>query len=99
MRSVNEGELHTHTDQYSAVMQCNTFSLQTMSALPHDFGDALIERISKLHVGDHSSLKECPRPEPLGAINDLVRDHEVARLDLFLQAPDGGEGDDGTNAN
>lgn len=47
---------------------------------------------------DEASFEESPRPDALGAIDDLVRHDEIARSDLLLQAADGGEGDDGADA-
>lgn len=70
-----------------------------MSASPHDLGDAFIERVRERDVSDSSALEESPWPEALGAINHLVWDDEIARLDLLLQAPNGREGDDGTDTN
>lgn len=38
------------------------------------------------------------RPTDLGAVDDLVGDDDVSGADLFPQAADGREGDDGLNA-
>lgn len=45
-------------------------------------------------MSHHAALKKRKRPDPLGAVDNLIRHHEVARLDLFLQGPDGAERDD-----
>lgn len=79
-------------------MQGNTLPLQTVPASPHDLSNALIERIRKGNMRDGTPLEERPRPEPLRPIDDLVRDHEIARFDVLLQASDGGEGDDSPHA-
>lgn len=70
-----------------------------MSASPHDLGDAFIERVRERDVSDYSSIEERPWPEALGAVDHLVWDNEIPRLDLLLQAPNGREGDDGTDTN
>ena len=80
-------------------MEDNTLTLQTVSTGSHHFGDTLVERVAKRHVGDDTPLEERKRSDTLGTINDLVRDHKVAGLDLLLQAADGGEGNDGADAN
>lgn len=49
-------------------------------------------------MSDDSTLEERERPHALGAINDLVRDDEISRLDLLLQTADGGEGNDAAHA-
>lgn len=68
-----------------------------MSAGSHDLSNTFIERVRKRNVGDYSSLEESPWPEALGAVDHLVWDHEIPRLDLLLQASNSREGDDGTN--
>lgn len=69
-----------------------------MPTPPHDRREPFVKRIGKPHVPDDASLEESPRPHALGAIDDLIRDDEIARSDLLLQAADGGEGDDGADA-
>lgn len=78
-------------------MQCNTITLQAVSTGPHHLGNPLVEWVRKGNVGNHSLLEKCPWTEPLGAINDLVRNHKIAGLDVLPQATDGREGDDGTD--
>lgn len=80
-------------------MEDNAFTLQTVSTGSHHLGDTLVERVAKRHVADDTPLEERERSDTLGAINDLIRDHKVAGLDLLLQATDGGEGNDGADAN
>lgn len=70
-----------------------------MSASPDYLGDLLIERIGEGNMGNNAALKESPRPKALGTVNHLVRNDKVSRFDLFLQAPNCGEGDDGSHAN
>lgn len=43
-------------------------------------------------------LEERERADSLGAINDLIWDDEISRLDLFLQATNSRESDNGSNA-
>lgn len=89
--------IHTHTDDGSLVMQRDTLTLQAVSTLPHNLGNPLIERIRKRNVGNNTLLKESPRTETLGPVNNLVRHNKVPRLDFLLQTTDGREGDDGTD--
>ena len=69
-----------------------------MSTSPHHLGDLLIEGVRKPDVSDNPALEESERAHALGAIDDLVWDHEVAGLDLLLQRADGGEGNDAADA-
>lgn len=69
-----------------------------MSASPHDLSDLLIEGVRKPDVSDNPALEECERADALGAIDDLVRDDEVAGLDLLLQRADSREGNDAADA-
>lgn len=80
-------------------MQHNTLAFEAVAASPHNLGNTLIERVSERNVSNHTSLEECERPDALGTVNDLVWDHEVAGLDLLLQAADGREGNDGADTN
>lgn len=89
---------HTHADQGAAVMQNHALALQTVSALAHDLGNALIERVAERDMGNHTALEVGPWPHTLGAINHLVRDDKVARLDVLLETADGGEGNDAAHA-
>ena len=78
-------------------MQYNTLTLQAVSASLHNIGNPLIKRIRKGNVANNALLEECPRPEALGAVNNLVRDDKVPGLDILPQATDGREGDDGAH--
>lgn len=69
-----------------------------MPASPHNLRDLLIERVRKTDVSDNPALEESERTNALGAIDDLVWDHEVAGLDLLLQRADGREGNDAADA-
>lgn len=69
-----------------------------MPASPHNLRDLLIERVRKPDVSHNPALEESERTNTLGAIDDLVWDHEVAGLDLLLQRADGGEGNDAADA-
>lgn len=46
----------------------------------------------------HSAFEEREGADPLGAVDDLVRDDKVPRFDGFLETADCGEGDDGADA-
>jgi hypothetical protein len=46
---------------------------------------------------DDAIFEECKRPDSLGAINDLVRDDKISRLDFFLKATNGREGDNSSH--
>lgn len=69
-----------------------------MSALAHHLGDCLIERIGKPDVAHDAAVEKGEWADALGAVDDLVWDDEVARLDVLLQRADGGEGDDAAHA-
>lgn len=90
--------MRTDADQCPAVVQHDAVALQAVPARPHNFGHALIERVRKANVRDGTALEECKWPDTLGPIDHLVRDDEVAGLDLLLQTADGREGDDGAHA-
>lgn len=75
-------------------MQDHTFTLKTVPTPPHDIANLLIKGIRERHVQDEPALEESKRPNTLGPVNDLVRHHEVARLDLLGQTSRGAEGDD-----
>ncbi len=79
-------------------MQPHPLPLKTMPAPPHHLRQPLIERIRKPHMPNDASLEERPRPDALRSIDNLIRHDEVPRPDLLLQAADGGEGDDGADA-
>lgn len=87
----------THADEGSVVVQRHAFTLQAVSALAHNLGNALVEGVAEGNVADNTTLEECERADTLGAVNDLVWDDKVAGLDLLLQAADGGESNDCTD--
>jgi len=70
-----------------------------MSTLSDNFGQLLVEGVAKAHMPNHAPFKESEWPDALCAVNDLVGYEKVARLNLFLQRPDGREGDDGAHTN
>ena len=80
-------------------MQNDAVALQTVSALPHDLGDTLIEGIGEGDVGDHAALKVGPWPEALGAVDDLVGDDKVARLDFLPETTNSREGNNAPHTN
>jgi hypothetical protein len=76
-------------------VQSHAVALKRVPALSHNLRKSGIERIAESHVSNHASLKEGKRPYALGAVDDLIWNHEIARPDLFLQAPYSAESDDG----
>lgn len=88
----------THADQRAAVVQRDALAFQTVAALPHNLCNALVKGVAETDVADHAALEEGEGADPLGAVDDLIGHHEVARADLLLQAADGAEGDDGAHA-
>lgn len=80
-------------------MKSDAVTLQRVAAGADNLRNALVEGIAERNVGDGTSLEEGERADALGAVDDLVGDHEVAGLDLLLQTADGGEGNDGADAN
>lgn len=79
-------------------MEDDSIALQAVSAFADHLGNTLIEGIAEGNVCDNTPLEEGPRPEPLGAVNDLIRHDEIARLDLLLQTTDGGESNNASDA-
>lgn len=79
-------------------MQHHPFTLEAVSTLPHDVADTLVERIRKRHMDHEPILEEGVRSDPLGAVDDLIRHHEVAGLDLLGETARGAERDDTPNA-
>jgi len=75
-------------------MQPHPLPLQRMPTLPHNLRDTLIKWICKTHMSHHSTLEKCKRPHAFRAVDNLIRHHEVPRLDLFLQGANGAEGYD-----
>lgn len=49
-------------------------------------------------MAHHAALEESERPDALGAVDDLIRHHEIPGLDRLLQAAYGRESDDGADA-
>jgi len=89
---------HTHTNNRALIMQPHPLTTQTMPTLPHHLSQFPIKRIRKHDVSHQPALKVRERPDPLRTINDLIRNHKVAWLDLLLQTADGGKGNDGAHA-
>lgn len=87
-----------HADDGSFVVQGDALALQAVAALAHELGKLDIKGVAKANVSDHALLEVCEGANALGAVDDLVRDYEVARADLLLERADGGEGDDGAHA-
>lgn len=78
-------------------MKGHTIAFQAVSASPDNLGDTLIKWVAEGNVSHDTFLEECKRSDTLGAVDDLVGNHEITGLDLLLQAANGGEGDDGAD--
>lgn len=78
-------------------MQNNAITLQAMSTLAYNLGNALIKRIPKGDMCNHTAFEVSPRPHALSPVNDLVRDNKIAWLDCLLETANSGEGDDAPN--
>ena len=92
------GELRAlHADEQALVVQAHAIALERVAALAHNGGQARIEGVAEPDVADHAAFEEGEGADALGAVDDLVGHHEVARADVLLQRPDGGEGDDGAH--
>ena len=79
-------------------MQNDALPLQRVATLSHQSRDAFVKGVSEWDVADDPILEESERPDPLGAVDDGIRDHEVAGLDLLTETAHGAEGDDGAHA-
>ena len=75
-------------------MQRHALTLQAVSALAHNLGNALVKGVAEGNVADNATLEECEGADTLGAVDDLVWNDKVAGLDLLLQTADGGESND-----
>lgn len=89
----------THADNRATVVENNAISLQTVTTLSHNLGNALIKGISKRNVSNNASLEEGPWPNTFGSVDNLIRDDKVARFDSLLKTSHGGKGDDATHTN
>lgn len=87
----------TNTDSGSLGVQHHAIALHALGAFPDDLCDLVVVRVGEGDVADEAVLEEGEGPVALGAVNDLVRDHEVLWPHLLLQRTDGGEADDATH--
>lgn len=94
VESHHRRQLRTHADNGALVVQDDTLTLQAVAALPDNLGDTLIEGITEGNVGDNTTLEVGPWANTLGAVNDLIGNHEVAGLDSLLQTANGRESND-----
>lgn len=69
-----------------------------MRALPDEVAERGVEGVGEGDVGDDAVVEEGKWADPLGAVDNLVGNDEVARFDGFLERADGREGDDGAAA-
>ena len=79
-------------------MQDYALSRQTVSTLLYNLRKGWVEGVCESNVAHHTALEEGEGSNPLCAIDDLIRNDEVPRFDLFLQTAYRGEGDDGSYA-
>lgn len=79
-------------------MQDDAIALHVSCASLDNVGKACIERISEPNVSDYTTLEKGERSDALCAIDGLVREHKVHRLNLLLQRTDSGESNNGSNA-
>jgi hypothetical protein len=79
-------------------MKSDAVALERVSALPHNSGQTFIERITKAHVRNETTLEESKRSNALRAVDDLVRYDKVTWLDFFLERTNRGERYDGSYA-
>lgn len=78
-------------------MQNDSIALQAMSAFTDNLGNTLIEGVAEGNVCNNAALEVGPWSETLGAVDDLIRDDEIAGLDLLLQTANGGESNDASD--
>jgi hypothetical protein len=79
-------------------MQHNTLTLKALATLPHNRSNLLVERVCEWHMVYNAVFEERERADSLGAVNDLIWDDKISRLDFLLQATNGREGDNGSHA-
>lgn len=91
--------LHTHANNSAPVVQNDTVTLQAVTALANDLGDTLIKGVAEWNVGDNTTLEVGPWANTLGAVNDLIGDNKVARLDGLLQTANCRESNDAADTN
>lgn len=80
-------------------MQHHALALKTMATLPHHVAHLLIKRIRKGDMTHEPTLEERERPHALRAIDNLVRNDKIPRLDLLGQTPSRRERNDAPDAN
>src|SRR5690606_37789699 len=57
-------------------------------------GELAADRIGKLHMADYPLAEKSRGPFPLGAVEELIGDDDIAGDDLLLHAPHRRNGDD-----
>lgn len=68
-----------------------------LSAALDNLSQLAVKGVGKANMADNTTLKEGKGADALGAVNDLVGDDKIHRLDLLLQRADGSEGDDASD--
>jgi len=76
-------------------MQPHTLSRQTVSTNFDDLGQTSVEGVGESNMTYHTAFEKGKRSHTFGAINDLVRNDKISRLNLLLQTADRGKGNDG----
>ncbi|KAI6753238.1 hypothetical protein HG531_005407 [Fusarium graminearum] len=89
----------THNNDSALIVQYDAIALHMSCASLDNVGKTCIKGISEPNVSNYTALEEGERSDTLCAIDGLVRKHKVHRLDLLLQRTDGGESNNGSNAN
>lgn len=74
-------------------MEDDPIAFQVLSTGLDNLCEVAIEGVGKTNMTNHSLLEESERSDAFGAIDDLIREDEVHRLDLLLQGADGSESD------
>lgn len=80
-------------------MESHSITFQAMPTCTNDFGDTLIKWVREANVRHRTTFKKCPWSHTLSPIDNLIRDHEIPRLDLLLKASYCREGNNCTDTN
>jgi hypothetical protein len=73
-------------------------TFEAVSAFSDDFGKCFVEWVTEANVAHYAPFEESEWSDTLGAIDDLIWNHEVAGLDFLLQGTYCGESDDCSHA-
>jgi hypothetical protein len=102
VRSCPDGDFSeqalTHNNDSALIVQDNALTLHMSCAGLDNIGKTGIKGIGKSNVSNYAALEKGERSDALCAIDGLVREHKVHRLDLLLQRADSGESNNGSDA-